>query len=96
MAFYIYILKCADGTYYTGHTDDLEKRINEHYLGRSNCYTKSRRPIKLVFFQNFNSRYEALVAERKIKKWTHRKKEALAFKGWDGRLKLTNEENKKR
>ena len=96
MAFYIYILKCADNSYYTGHTDDIEKRLNEHYQGKSPCYTQKRRPIKLVFMQDFSSRYEALTAERKIKKWTRRKKEALMYQGWEGLLKLTKEENRGR
>ncbi|MBD3231925.1 GIY-YIG nuclease family protein [Candidatus Dependentiae bacterium] len=68
--FYVYILKCRDGSYYTGHTDNIEKRLSEHVSGSVKCYTSNKLPVKLVFMKNFPSRYEALCAERKIKKWT--------------------------
>jgi len=61
--FYVYILKCADNSYYTGHTDDLEKRLSEHTSNSVPCYTSKRLPIKLVFHQEFSSRMEALEAE---------------------------------
>ena len=77
--FYVYILKCSDGTYYTGHTDDLEKRIAEHEGSSYACYTSERLPVELVFVETFASRVEALEAERKLKK-----KEMLIAKGWEG------------
>ena len=80
--FYVYILKCSDGSYYTGHTDDTDKRISEHKNGIVHCYTSDKLPVKLVFMENFPSRYEALCVERKIKKWTSKKKEALIKGGW--------------
>ena len=86
--FYIYILKCNDGTYYTGHTDNLEKRLAEHVNNVYECYTSNRLPIELVFVQEFASRVEAIDAERKIKKWGKRKKDALTNKGWEGILAL--------
>jgi predicted GIY-YIG superfamily endonuclease len=86
--FYIYILKCSDGTYYTGHTDNLEKRIIEHEDNVYECYTSIRLPVELVFVQECASRVEALEAERKIKKWGKRKKDALVTKGWEGILAL--------
>ena len=55
--FFVYILKCADGSYYTGHTDNLEKRIGEHKSGMFDCYTLSRRPVEVVFVQHCSSRY---------------------------------------
>ncbi|MBU1008144.1 GIY-YIG nuclease family protein [Candidatus Dependentiae bacterium] len=82
MYFFVYILKCSDGSYYTGHTDDLEKRIAEHRGGRFDCYTLSRRPIKLVYAQHCSSRHEALSAEQKIKTWSRKKKEALIENNW--------------
>ncbi len=88
LQFYVYILKCSDGSYYTGHTDDLEKRIAEHNAGTYMCYTVTRLPVFLVFVQEFASRAEALEAERKIKKWGKRKKDALVYKGWDGIIAL--------
>ena len=86
--FYVYILKCNDGTYYTGHTDNLEKRLAEHEHNTHECYTSTRLPIELVFAQEFASRDEAIDAERKIKKWGKRKKDALVTKGWSGILAL--------
>jgi len=75
--FYVYILRCRDGSYYVGHTDNLEERIDDHYTGRTKCYTSTRRPVELVYVSTFPSRYEALSAERQIKKWSRKKKEAL-------------------
>ena len=93
--FYVYIVKCSDGTYYTGHTDNLEKRIAEHTNNTYECYTSNRLPVTLVFVQNFPSRAEALEAERRIKKWGKRKKETLAHKGWEGILELRKKKKNK-
>jgi len=82
-SFYMYMLKCNDGSYYTGHTDCLEIRMAMHNLGKISCYTKNRLPVKLVFVQEFGSRYEALAAERQIKEWSRKKKEALIKQDWD-------------
>ena len=86
--FYVYILKCCDGSYYTGHTDDIEKRLAEHKAKKFSGYTSERLPVKLVFMQHFGTRYEALCAEQKLKKWTRKKKEALIYEGWEGIIKL--------
>jgi len=82
MAFYAYILLCADESFYTGHTEDLEHRIAEHQLGRSGGYTRNRRPLRLVWSQDFPTRYEALSAERQIKGWSRAKKRALINGDW--------------
>lgn len=82
--FYVYILKCSDGTYYTGHTDDLERRIAEHQNGYYAGYTSERLPVELVFVEVFSSRSEAIEAERKLKKWSQEKKELLINEGWQG------------
>ena len=83
MAFYAYILHCADSTYYTGHTDNLEQRIAQHYHGHfKGCYTYSRRPLEVAWVDEFPSRYEALQAERRIKNWSRAKKEALIGSDW--------------
>ena len=82
MAFYVYILRCADGSYYTGHTDDLTTLLVAHRAGTFRGYTYSRRPVRLVFQQQFGSRDEAFAAERQIKRWTRRKKEALIRGDW--------------
>jgi predicted GIY-YIG superfamily endonuclease len=78
--FYIYILKCSDGSYYTGHTDNLENRISEHQSGRHLGYTSSRLPVQLVFSELFESRDAAFKVEHQIKKWSRIKKEALINK----------------
>lgn len=82
MTFWVYILRCVDNSYYTGHTDNLEKRIAEHQVGEVEGYTSTRLPVVLVFSEEFSSREEALVCERKIKGWSRKKKEALIRKDW--------------
>lgn len=83
MYFFVYILKCSDNSYYTGHTENLEKRLSENQFGIYKGYTSSRLPVKLVFVQQCASRYEALAAERKIKNWSRNKKEALINQDWE-------------
>ena len=77
MTFHVYILKCSDGSYYTGHTKDLELRLHKHHTGAYCGYTTYRRPLKLVFSREFPTRDQAFQAERQIKGWSRRKKEAL-------------------
>jgi len=62
---YVYIVKCADGTYYTGYTNDLERRINQHNAGEGAKYTKGRRPVKLVHSERFKSKSKAMQREYK-------------------------------
>ncbi|WP_445191016.1 TrmH family RNA methyltransferase [Sphingomonas sp. Tas61C01] len=83
MSFWAYILRCADGSYYTGHTDDLERRIGQHQTGAIPGYTHSRRPVELMWSQDFPSRLEALAAERQVKDWSRKKKEALFRGDWE-------------
>ncbi|MBK8815618.1 MAG: GIY-YIG nuclease family protein [Methylococcaceae bacterium] len=80
--FWVYILKCSDGSYYTGHTDNLEMRIAQHQAGECPGYTATRLPAELVWTQEFNSREEALAAERQIKGWGRKKKEAMMRGDW--------------
>ena len=83
MSFWVYILECSDRSFYTGHTDDLEARLDMHVTGRIvGCYTRKRRPISLVFMQEFTTREEALAAERQIKGWCRAKKEAMIDGNW--------------
>ncbi|MFN0299225.1 MAG: GIY-YIG nuclease family protein [Burkholderiales bacterium] len=83
MTFWVYIVRCADGSYYTGHTDNLETRIAQHSTGAiPGCYTLNRRPIELVFSQEFPARDEALAAEQQIKGWSRKKKEAMIAGDW--------------
>src|SRR3546814_343110 len=86
MTFWTYLLHCADRSYYTGHTDDLDKRVYQHNEGILGGYTSTRRPVELVWAEGFETREEAKTAELKIKNWSRAKKEALIAKDW-GRLK---------
>jgi predicted GIY-YIG superfamily endonuclease len=80
--FHVYILKCKDGSYYTGHTSDLERRFSEHQQGIDKCYTSTRRPVELVYHEPCNTKNLAFHWERKIKGWTRKKKEALINQDW--------------
>lgn len=92
LSFHVYILKCSDGSYYTGHTDDIEKRMSEHQLGLiDSCYTKTRLPVEIVFIEIFKTRNDALYMERRIKGWSRKKKEALIKGDWDLLVQLSNQ-----
>ena len=83
MSFWVYLLRCSDGSYYTGHTDNLESRIAQHSSGAiPACYTFSRRPIECVFSQEFPTREEALSSEQQIKGWSRKKKQAMIRGDW--------------
>lgn len=82
MQFWVYILRCRDGTYYTGHTDDLEKRMAEHAQGLGSDWTRRHRPVELVWCEDAPTRYEALAFERRVKNWSRAKKEALIAGDW--------------
>jgi predicted GIY-YIG superfamily endonuclease len=74
---WVYILECADGSFYTGCTTNLEQRIGQHNAGTFGGYTARRRPVKLLWSQEFSDIHDAIEAERKLKKWTRAKKMAL-------------------
>ena len=82
MGFWAYMLHCSDRTFYVGHTDDLDVRIAQHLSGEWGGYTAARLPVKLVWCDEFPSRYEALAAERQIKGWGRAKKLALIRGDW--------------
>ena len=82
MAFYSYILRCADGSYYTGHTDDLEARFAAHQSGAIKGYTSRRLPVELMWSAAFATRAEAMESELQIKGWSREKKEALIAEDW--------------
>ena len=71
---YVYIVKCKDGTYYTGYTNDLKRRIKQHNAGEGAKYTKGRRPVKLVHSERFKSKSRAMQREYEIKQFTRQKK----------------------
>lgn len=81
---YVYILRCDDGRYYVGVTNDLERRLLEHQNGiNSNCFTFKRRPVELVFYEVFQSPSEAIAFEKKLKGWSKAKKSALIEQNWE-------------
>ena len=85
--FWVYLLKCADNSYYTGHTDDLEARLAQHHQKmHPSCFTATRLPVTLVFSQEFPTREDALASERQIKGWSRKKKEALIKGDWKALL----------
>ena len=83
MAFFAYLLRCNDGSYYAGHTDDLDQRIGQHMSGALGGYTARRLPVVLVWSDSFATRDEAFAAERMIKGWSRAKKKALIAGDWD-------------
>jgi putative endonuclease len=77
-AHYVYMVCCANGAYYTGYTVNVERRIALHNAGKGGRYTRSHRPVSLVATWTFNSKGEALRAERELKRVPHERKRALA------------------
>ena len=93
--FYVYILKCHDGSYYTGHTDNISTRMEQHNNSiHSDSYVSKRLPVELVFADCVGTREAAKEAEWMIKGWSRKKKEALINGGWEA-LKGFNRKNKK-
>lgn len=77
MSNYCYILRCADGTLYTGWTNDLERRLRAHNAGRGGKYTRVRRPVELAYYEKFSSKEEAMSREWHIKRLTREQKQKL-------------------
>ena len=73
----MYILECSDGSYYTGSTNNLERRILEHSSGEGANYTKRRSPVKLVYWEEYPRIDYAFYWEKQVQGWTRKKKEAL-------------------
>ena len=84
MGAFVYMLQCADGSYYVGsaRSDDLGQRVAEHQTGAYQGYTSTRRPVRLVWSERFDQITDAIAAERKIKGWSRAKKEALIRGDW--------------
>lgn len=74
---FVYVLECADGTFYTGYTTDLERRIAEHNAGAGAKYTRGRTPVELIHTERFGSRSAAMSREYEIKSFSRAKKERL-------------------
>jgi predicted GIY-YIG superfamily endonuclease len=76
-SFFVYILRCADDSFYIGHTSNIEDRVKVHDDGRGALWTACRRPVRLVYQERYGSEVQAIARERQIKRWTHAKKLAL-------------------
>ena len=85
MSSYMYILKCSDGSYYTGSTRELEKRVMGHNMGMGSNYTRKHRPVELVYFEEFQRVDDAFAREKQVQGWSRAKKDAL-IQGQFGRL----------
>ena len=77
MSAYTYLLRCSDGTLYCGWTDNIEKRLAAHNSGKASKYTRSRLPVKLIYFETFDTKQEAMSREARIKLLSRREKLAL-------------------
>lgn len=87
--YFVYILECADKSYYTGVTNNLEKRFSEHKSGTIQGYTSSRLPVRLIYSTNFSDINDAIRFEKQIKGWSRKKKEALMRGDFDALVKLS-------
>jgi len=82
--YFVYILKCADGSYYTGVTNDVDRRFDEHQSGyHPKAYTFKRRPLELVFYIDFPDPMQAIDFEKQVKGWSRKKKEAIICGDWE-------------
>ena len=77
MAYVTYLLRCVDGTLYAGYTKDLDARLAAHNAGKGASYTRGRRPVTLVYREEFESQAEAMRRELELKRWSRPRKEAL-------------------
>lgn len=81
--YHVYILLCSDCSYYTGVTNDIERRFDEHQSGQiKTCYTYNRRPLQLVFCEMFTDINQAIAFEKQVKGWRREKKEAIINNNW--------------
>jgi len=74
---YMYILKCSDGSYYTGSTKDLKKRIVGHQSGNAANHTRKHQPVELIYYEEFDRIADAFYREKQVQGWSRKKKEAL-------------------
>ncbi|MCU4157482.1 GIY-YIG nuclease family protein [Carboxylicivirga sp. A043] len=86
---FTYILQCNDGTFYTGSTSDIERRIMEHSKGHGANYTRKRLPVRLVYLEEFDRIDDAFYREKQIQNWSRKKKRALIESDFDKLHKLS-------
>ena len=90
--YYVYVLRCSDGTLYTGVTSDYEERVAQHHSGVfPGCYTYKRRPVELVHLETFQTTDDAISREKQIKRWSRRRKKDLI----EGKYEQLSEHAKK-
>ena len=92
---WVYILLCADGTFYVGSTSDLEARLWQHQNGLGAKYTQVRRPVKLAFSEEFARVEDAFALEKRIQNWSHAKRLALIEGRWDDLKALSKKKFKR-
>ncbi|KQS27980.1 GIY-YIG nuclease family protein [Dyadobacter sp. Leaf189] len=93
--YHVYILKCADDSYYTGVTNNVELRFAQHNSGvNPECYTYPRRPVELVFSYQFKYVNNAITFEKQVKGWSRKKKEAIIGGNWEALRELAECMNK--
>ncbi|TNF47932.1 MAG: GIY-YIG nuclease family protein [Bacteroidetes bacterium] len=92
MICYMYILECGDGSYYTGSTKDLCRRIKQHQSGQGAIHTIIHQPVELVYFETFDRIDYAFYREKQIQNWSHEKKKALI----EGKIDELKEKSKKK
>jgi putative endonuclease len=93
--YFVYILRCSDNTFYTGMTNSLSRRLAEHHKGLDPlCYTSKRRPLELVFIQDFSDVKEAISFEKQVKGWSRKKKLAIINDNWIKLKELSECKNK--
>jgi predicted GIY-YIG superfamily endonuclease len=91
--YFVYIVQCSDGYYYTGVTNNLERRLNEHNSGLVDGFTSKRLPVQLVYSQSFQFIEEAIISEKKLKGWSRKKKEALIKSDFEKLKQLSKSNN---
>ena len=97
MPFFVYILECSNGTFYTGNTSNLDLRISQHISGYDHkAYTYNLRPVTLAWAQEFPTRTDALSVERQIKGWSHEKKQALIENNFEKIHQIVQDERRRR
>ena len=95
--YFVYILRCFDGTFYVGMTNNVERRFAEHCDGIDpECYTYDRRPLCLLHVSEFNWVNEAIAFEKKLKSWSHRKKRAFAEGAWQSLKRFARGRDRRR
>lgn len=87
-SYYVYLLLCDDGSYYTGYTKNVESRLEQHWKGHGARYTKMHRPKRVIYIEEFKTRRAVMRRERQIKALTHEQKRELARKAKMARCKI--------